>query len=87
MSSKKEGAALVGVGAAACAVCCAGPLLGFLAAIGLGTIAGVAVFGSVALVIGAVVAGLVIVRRGRRSAACTPQPAVDVPVHRTARRS
>ena len=87
MSSKKEDAALVGVGAAACAVCCAGPLLGFLAAIGLGTIAGVAVFGSVALAIGAVAAGLVIVRRRRRSAACTPQPVVDVPVHRTARRS
>ena len=40
VSAKKENATIVGVGVAACAVCCAGPILGVLAAIGLGTAAG-----------------------------------------------
>lgn len=69
MSGKRDGAALVGVGAAACAVCCAGPILGFLAAIGLGTVLGVAVFGSVAIVVGAI--AFVMLLRKRR------QPAMD----------
>ncbi len=48
---RSDGAAVVGVGVAACAVCCAGPILGFLAAIGLGTVLGVAVFGIIGVVI------------------------------------
>lgn len=44
-AKKKENAAIVGVGVAACAVCCAGPILAVLAAIGLGTAAGFALFG------------------------------------------
>jgi hypothetical protein len=72
VSSKKEGAALVGVGAGACAVCCAGPILAFLAAIGLGTAIGVAVFGSIALVVAAAVAILVVRRRRRQAGACSP---------------
>jgi hypothetical protein len=50
-------------------VCCAGPILGFLAAIGLGTAIGVAVFGSMALIIGAVGIALVIRRRRRQAGA------------------
>ena len=85
MSSKKDGAALVGVGAAACAVCCAGPILGLLAAIGLGTAAGFAVFGVVALVIGAAIAALVIVRRRRRTASCAPVAVEPTPVELSVR--
>ena len=44
MSAKKENATIIGVGVAACAVCCAGPILG--ARIGLGTAAGFALFGA-----------------------------------------
>jgi hypothetical protein len=80
MSSNKEGIALVGVAAVACAACCAGPILGFLAAIGLGTVVGVALFGSVALFVGAVVAGWVIVRRRRRALAAKRQPPGSEPV-------
>jgi len=70
MSSKKQDLALVGAGAAACAVCCAGPILGFLAAIGLGTALGVAVFGTIGLVIAAI--GMVaVLRRSRRAKMCT----------------
>jgi hypothetical protein len=59
-----------GVGVAACVVCCAGPILCVLAAIGLGTAAGFALFGTVAIVIGAVLIAFVGVRRRRRAAAC-----------------
>ncbi len=70
MSATKENAAIIGVGVAACAVCCAGPILAVLAAIGLGTAAGFASFGTFAILIGAAVAAVVIVRRRRRAVAC-----------------
>ncbi len=89
MSTRKEGAALVGVGAIACAACCAGPIVGFLAAIGLGTAAGVALFGTIALVFGAIALTFVLGHR-RRSlrATCEPRPVpVDVTLQRLERRS
>ena len=46
MRTVKENATIIGVGVAACAACCAGPILGVLAAIGLGTAAGIALFGT-----------------------------------------
>jgi len=72
MSSNKEGAAVIGVGIAACAVCCAGPVVGFLAAIGLGTALGIGLFGVSALLFGAAAAFLVMRRRRRQAAACRP---------------
>ena len=69
MNTKKETAAIVGVGAAACAACCAGPLAAFFAAIGLGTAIGVALFGMIGLAIAAIVV-VVLLRRRRRAAAC-----------------
>lgn len=67
---KKDSATMVGVGVAACAVCCAGPILGLLAAIGLGTAAGFALFGTMAIAAGAAMIAFVLVRRRRRAAAC-----------------
>lgn len=88
MTARKENAAIVGVGVAACVVCCAGPILGVLAAIGLGTVAGFALFGALAIVVGASVLAVVLVRRRRRVASCsameTPAP---VPVEFTHVRS
>ena len=88
MSTKKDNAAIIGVGVAACAACCAGPILGVLAAIGLGTAAGFALFGALAVVIGGAVLAVVLVRRRRRVAACgvvtTPG---SVPVELTETRS
>lgn len=72
MTRKRDGAALVGVGAAACAVCCAGPILGILAAIGLTTAAGVAVFGVVGLTIAVLAVPFIIRRRRSSSATCSP---------------
>ena len=66
MSTKKQDLVLVGAGAAACAVCCAAPILGFFAAIGLGTVLGVAAFGVVGLLIAAT--GIIVLKRRRRQA-------------------
>ena len=80
MSAKKENATILGVGVAACAACCAGPILGVLAAIGLGTAAGFLLVGTVALFVGAAVIALVVLRRRRRSADCTPMTVEPAPV-------
>lgn len=85
MSGKKDNAAMVGVGVAACAVCCAGPILGVLAAIGLGTAAGFAVFGLLGIVVGAAIAAFVVVRRRRRASSCAPASAEPTPVHLSVR--
>ena len=80
MSAKKENATILGVGVAACAACCAGPVLGVLAAIGLGTAAGFLLVGTVALVVGAALIALVVLRRRRRTADCTPMAVEPAPV-------
>ncbi len=77
MSAKKESATILGVGIAACAACCVGPILGVLAAIGLGTAAGFLLVGTVALFVGATVIALVILRR---AAVCTPMMVNPAPV-------
>ena len=83
MSAKRNNAAIAGIGVAACAVCCAGPILGVLAAIGLGSAAGFALFGTIALVIGVAATGYVIVRR-RRDTECEPTAGSEpVPVELT----
>lgn len=80
MSAKKENATVLGVGAAACAACCTGPILGVLAAIGLGTAAGLLVVGTVAFFAGAAVIALVVLRRRRRTVDCTPIAVEPAPV-------
>jgi cytochrome c biogenesis protein CcdA len=88
MSDQRENAAIIGVGAAVCAVCCAGPILGVVAAIGLGTAAGFALFGTIAVVVGAAVIAFVFARRRRGAVACDPADASSpVPVELTEARS
>jgi hypothetical protein len=70
MSVNKQDVAIVGVGVVACAACCAGPIVGFLAVIGLGTILGVALFGVVGLAVALVGVGW-LSRRRRRQANCS----------------
>ncbi|MGZ4723496.1 MAG: hypothetical protein ACXVH5_07480 [Ilumatobacteraceae bacterium] len=80
MSTKRDSAAIVGVGAVACAACCAGPLIGFFGALGL--LAGVALFGIISLAV-AVVASFIVVRRRRRQAqacATATSPSVNVEI-------
>jgi mercuric ion transport protein len=83
MTSNKENAAILGVGVAACAVCCAGPILGVLAAIGLGTTVGFALFGTIAIVLAAAITVMVVIRR-RRPHPCAPtEPTAVTPVELT----
>lgn len=79
--SGRDGRLAVSVGVAACAACCAGPILGVLAAIGLTTALGAALFGVGALVLGAVAVTAVLIRRRRRTAArSTAVATMAVPV-------
>lgn len=68
----KAGAGVLGVGVAACAACCAGPILGALGAIGIASAAGYLVAGSIAIVIGLAAAAATVGRRRRRRATCAP---------------
>ena len=86
--SKQQGAAIVGVGAVACAACCAGPVLGFLAAVGAGTLLGIALFGLLGAVVTLVGIGWLLRRRRRRRAACRPtaiEVALPTPIVRELR--
>ena len=83
MSAKKSDVAIVGIGAAACIACCAAPIGAALAAIGLGTAAGVALFGIGALLVSAVAVAWVLHRRRRARLAasqCGPDPATPVTI-------
>jgi hypothetical protein len=79
--SGRDGRFAAVVGVTACAACCAGPILGVLAAIGLTTALGAALFGVGVLLLGAIAVTAVLVRRRWRAVACAPDSnAVAVPV-------
>lgn len=78
----KAGAGVVGVSAVACAACCAGPILGFLAAVGLTAAVGAVLFGVVG--VAAVLVAALVWRTRRRAQRC--QPALAEPVAVTAPR-
>ena len=69
----------VGVAGVACAACCAGPVIGFFAALGLGTTIGLA--GSVLVGVLIAIAGILLARHRRRArqAACAV-PSTNVAV-------
>lgn len=67
MNEQKGNKALIGAGVAACAVCCAGPILAVLAAIGVSTAVGYVLFGAGAVLVGAGIAAFVLLRRRRRA--------------------
>ena len=73
--TSRQGFGVLGVGAAACAACCAGPVIAFLAAASVGTLIGIALFGVAGLAV-AVIAGLAFLRR-RRVAGNAP---MEVPI-------
>lgn len=74
--SAKQGPGILGIGAAACAACCALPLIGFLAAASIGTLIGVAAFG----VIGLAVLVPMVVAYLRRAAQANQRDEAPVPV-------
>jgi hypothetical protein len=77
-SNTKVGLGAIGAGAAACAACCAGPIVGFLAATGIASLLGAVVFGIVGLVVVVAIAAVLYQRRRRQ--ACATAGARSVPV-------
>lgn len=75
---KKQDKAMTAVAVAACGVCCAAPILGFLSAIGLGTAFGVLRFGLVGLLLAALAIPLLVRRRRQRRASCVATESVSV---------
>ena len=73
--TSRQSTGILGVGAAACAACCAGPVIAFLAAASIGTLIGIALFGVAGIAV-AIFAGLALLRR-RRGASGTR---LEVPV-------
>ena len=71
----KQGVGMLAVGAAACAACCAPPVIAFLAAATVGTLIGVALFGVLGLAV-ALVAVIAYTRRQRerRNVVDSPVP-------------
>jgi hypothetical protein len=75
--SRRNSGTVVGVGAAACVACCAGPLLAFFGAIGLGTVLGVFLFGAAGLIVAAL-AIVPVVRGTQRAASRTAADSIPV---------
>lgn len=79
MSAERGNASILGVGAAACVVCCAGPIVGMLAAIGVGTATGYLLVGTVAVFVGVIgVAILLATRRREQQRQCSVVETVPV---------
>ena len=78
---------LFGLGAAACAACCVGPILAALGAVTAGGILSAPFIGAVGLAIAVIGANAFLAARRGRAIACKPSPAqpVAVPRQRDAR--
>jgi hypothetical protein len=75
---------VVGIGAAACVACCAGPILAFLGGLSLAGLASTAFIGAGGLAIAAgAITAFVLVRRSNTTSATPTQPIlVDAPTRR-----
>ena len=77
---------MVGLGAAACMACCAGPFLAFLGGLSIVGIVSHWLIGGAGLVVAALAAaGFVLVRSWRRQSSCAVAAAEPVPVELTTR--
>lgn len=70
---RRDGLSMVGLGAAACVACCAGPLLAFLGGLTIAGTVGTVFIGTAGLVVAVVGAAAFVVVR-RRSEPCRPEP-------------
>lgn len=79
--------AIVGVGAAACAACCVGPIIGLVSALGIGTALSGLIFGAAGLIIAGAVALLLVHRRrrGQRLLPLRQRPTAAAPVQLVSR--
>jgi membrane protein implicated in regulation of membrane protease activity len=74
----RAGLGVLGAGAAVCAVCCAGPILGFVAATGVASVLGAVAFGLVGVIVVAAVAAVLWQRRRRRARECGASGPVQI---------
>jgi hypothetical protein len=83
--ARRDGFGVIGIGAAACIACCAGPILGFLGGLGVVGLVSTILVGAGGLALTAVaVAGWIVVRRRRTCGAPRQHPvAVGDPIRRT----
>jgi hypothetical protein len=84
--SAEAGLGLIGAGSAACAACCAGPVVGFLAASGIASVVGAGVFGVIGLLVVLTAAAVIWRRRRRQPPTCKPvteTAPIDAPRLRT----
>ncbi len=79
MNADRNGnAAIVGVGAAACVACCAGPIVAFLGGLSLAGLVSTFLIGSIGIMIAVLaVAGAVVVHHRRR---CATPDTSEIPV-------
>lgn len=78
-NSSRSGLGVLGFGAAACAACCAGPILAFLGGVGVFSIASTALIGWLGLLIVAAALGSWIVVRRRRASCAPPVETITLP--------
>jgi mercuric ion transport protein len=74
----RRGLGIVGLGAVACAGCCAGPVLAFLGGLGLAALAGTFLFGAIGLIAVAIAVGGYVALRPARTT--SGSPATSVPI-------
>ena len=67
MQARKDGLGVLGMGAAACVACCAGPVLAILGGLSLAGLASTLLIGTAGLVIAAVALAALLVARRRRN--------------------
>lgn len=85
MKRHKGGFSVLGLGAAACVACCAGPILVFLGGIGVLGVASTWLIGGVGLLIAAAAAVAVLVGRRRQQSGCSTSALEPTPVELTRR--
>jgi hypothetical protein len=84
---KATGLGVVGLGAAACAVCCAGPILAFLGGLGLAGLVSTWFIGWAGLAVAVSAALAWVITRHRRQSRCSAPASAPVPVAPPQRRA
>jgi glycerol-3-phosphate acyltransferase PlsY len=83
--ASKDGVSVLGIGAAACVACCAGPILAFLGGLGIAGVASTLLIGATGLLITVAAVAAIVVMRRRRTSCAVPDDgpvAVAIPTRR-----
>lgn len=85
-STRRDGFGVLGIGAAACLACCAGPILAFLGGLSLAGAVSSWFIGGTGLVVAAVAGSAYLMVLRRRRPGCDTEPAEPVAVDSPRRR-